>query len=139
MNKNRVVVHEVDGPRIGEGYITEMRREYGHDWTQLTINLLNMGQCRPTTIDYGDCAEERSTFKPTKEMTETFYMNYAEGGHAPTHQFTNQADALAEAARLASNYKVSVYTLKAVIKTKPKHDVVTEELQEKALPEKAGE
>lgn len=143
---NRVYLFDDYGVAVAEGRIKEMRRElsfHGPIQIEITadIKFYNDMGCKPITVDYGRCGDydEMETFKTIKDMDDVFFMNYMVGGHAPTHQFTNQADALAEAARLASTHKASVYTLKAIIKTKPKHDVITEELQDKALPEKAGD
>lgn len=67
-------------------------------------------------------------------MDEVFYMNYAEGQNSPTFKFTNLEDAMAEAARVSTNIKMPVYTLKAIKRTKPRHDVIIDELKELALP-----
>ena len=120
-----------NGVSIGVGDVTEIRN-YGdfNEWS----GRKTYSQCSITATLRNPNFNKQNT----KEMDETFFMNYMEGGSAPTFKFTNQTDALAEAARLASNHKTAVYTLRAVIKTKPKHDVTTEELKEKALPP-AGE
>lgn len=66
-------------------------------------------------------------------MIEPFYMNFMEGGHAPSYQFTKQEDAEKEAARLAHAHQRNVYTLVAIVETAPKHNVVRTELKAKEL------
>lgn len=145
MSINSLTVQVFDGSeRVGYGYVTNLTQElnpsYGRQSKiEATLNQFDMSRhsCRPEPcevfIDFNDFSQPSP--KNKIDMNETFFMNFMQGGSTPTYQFTSQEEALAEAARLAATHRAPVYTLKAVIKTEPKHDVKTTELKEKALPE----
>lgn len=157
MNNDLTVEVFSAGKRFGTGHVTEVRIDrfdgfmYGKETTTIKAVIERYFEPNPTTehmrnscntpvrLEF-DCGYgEEKIFNTKPDMNETFFMNYMEGQSAPTCQFTSQEDALQEAARLSATHRQSVYTLKAVIKTKPKHDVERTELKEKALTEKAGE
>jgi hypothetical protein len=57
-----------------------------------------------------------------------FYMNYMEGGGAPTYRFTDEQEALREAERLVLHTGKKVFTLVSVYETEPAPKVYKRQL-----------
>lgn len=64
----------------------------------------------------------------------SFYMNYMEGGGAPTQTYLSREDAEKEAERLTLNFGKKVYTLAACTVTEPQPKVLKRELLVVDLP-----